>query len=57
MWYDVVIHCFQLHLELLFTKYGLSYFVQKKKDCCPLENIFYNIIIGNSCRHGPTSSF
>lgn len=50
MCHAMVIHCFKLHPELLFTKYGLSYFIQtKKKDCWLPESIFYNIIIGNSC--------
>lgn len=47
----MVIHYLKLHTELLFTKYGLSYFMQtkKKKNCWLLEKIFYNIIIGDSC--------
>lgn len=31
MCHAMVIHCFKLHPELLFTKYGLSYFIQTKK--------------------------
>lgn len=57
MWHATETHCLKLRPELLFTKYGLSYFMQTKKkknregekDCLLPENIFYNIIIGDSC--------
>lgn len=41
MWHDVVIHCFKLHPELLFTKYGLSYFIQKKKRLLGFRKTFF----------------
>lgn len=57
MCHTMEIHCFKLYPELLFTKYGFSYFMQtkEKKDCWLPENIFYNIIIGNSCLSVTTS--
>lgn len=31
MWHATETHCLKLRPELLFTKYGLSYFMQTKK--------------------------
>lgn len=31
MWHATETHCLKLSPELLFTKYGLSYFMQTKK--------------------------
>ena len=50
MCHTMEIYCFKLYPKLLFTKYFMQTKKKKKKiDCWLPENIFYNIIIGNSC--------
>lgn len=49
MWQATEIHCFKLHPELLFTNADKKKKKKREKNYWLPENIFYNIIIGNSC--------